>query len=82
MISVVVVLVCRNIVCEIVKTTTVTGVLKNSACISPQIIMVKLMIETKICMTRTAIMKVQVGMQRLGRNDCCAVDCFPVPYGS
>ena len=21
-------------------------------------------------------------MQQLGRNDCCAVDCFPVPYGS
>ena len=27
-------------------------------------------------------MKVQVGMQRLGRNDCCVVDCFPVPCGS
>ena len=27
-------------------------------------------------------MQVQVGMQRLGRNDCCVVDCFPVPCGS
>ena len=27
-------------------------------------------------------MQVQVGMQRLGRNDCCVVDCFQVPCGS
>ena len=27
-------------------------------------------------------MQVQIGMQWLGRNDCCVVDCFPVAYGS